>query len=445
MNRHYCRFEAPAYVRWRRHRAKASVDWLDPGRGCLRKPLAYGKILLPRACMRVDLAGFPAGSRVGLRARRPVRDVAIFRHNLFKTSEPFIAQQAQCLRRYRPIYLGRLRFGRPPQGAECVALQDLAPRWPLPLIGWQMLSRDPRPYQRLLKDHHPSLIHAHFGIEGVSALPLRRRLRIPLVTTFHGFDATLATYALLCSPAWLHYPLLRHKLAREGDLFLCASSFIRDRVLALGFPEARTHTHYIGVDCREIQPRDPAEEEPAILHVARLVDVKGTRHLLRAFASLAPRYGGVQLVIIGDGPLRRSLQALAEALKVQDRVRFLGALPHAQVLAWMRKAAMLVLPGVRTATGRAEGLGLVLLEAAATGVAVIGSRVGGIPEVVVDGHTGLLVPERDEGALAESLAALLDDPARRHRMGAQGRALAEQRFDIHQQSAALESLYDSLL
>ena len=374
-----------------------------------------------------------------------MRAVAIFRHNLFKTSEPFIAQQAQCLRRYRPVYLGRMRCGPPPEGAECLALQDLAPRLPLPLIGWQMLSRDPRPYQRLLRGHRPSLLHAHFGVEGVYALPLTKRLGIPLVTTFHGFDATLATYALLSSPAWAHYPLARRKLAREGDLFLCASSFIRDRILALGFPEARTRTHYIGVDCRAIRPRDSAEEEPAILHVARLVEVKGTRHLLCAFASLARRHGDVQLIVIGDGPLRRSLQALATGLGVRERVRFLGALPHAQVLAWMRRAAMLVLPGVRTATGRTEGLGLVLLEAAATGVAVIGSRIGGIPEAVIDGRTGFLVPERDEGALTERLGALLDEPAMRHRMGAEGRALAEQRFDIHQQTAALETLYDSLL
>lgn len=374
----------------------------------------------------------------------PVREVAIFRHNLFKISEPFIAQQAQRLRRYRPVYLGRLRFGSPPAGAACLALQDLA-RWSLPLIGWQMLSRDPRPYLRLLQGRSLSLIHAHFGVEGVYALPLRRRLGVPLVTTFHGFDATLATYALLSSPAWAHYAWSRRKLAREGDLFLCASAFVRDRLLALGFPEERTRTHYIGVDCRAIRPRDPAEEVPAILHVARLVEVKGTGHLLRAFAPLARRHDAVQLVIIGDGPLRRSLQALATALGVQDRVRFLGAMPHEQVLAWMRRAAVLVLPGVRTATGRAEGLGLVLLEAAATGVAVIGSDVGGIPEAVIDGRTGFLVPSRDEGALAQRLGELLDDPAMRHRMGAEGRALAEQRFDMQQQTAALETLYDSLL
>jgi|SRR5215469_12918736 len=374
-----------------------------------------------------------------------MREVAIFRHNLFRISEPFIAGQAQHLRRYKPLYLGRMRFGPAPDGAESLALQDLAGGWTLPRIGWQMITRNPRPYQRLLQGHRPSLIHAHFGIEGVYALPLAKRLGIPLVTTFHGFDATLASWALLGSPAWAQYPLLRRTLAREGDLFICASSFIRERLLAMGFPEARTHALYIGVDCRAIRPRDPSEEVPAILHVARLVEVKGTGYLLRAFATVARRYDNVQLVIIGDGPLQRSLRSLAASLGLQDRVRFLGALSHADVLAWMRKAAMLVLPGISTATGRVEGLGLVLLEAAATGVPAIGSRVGGIPEGVIDGHTGYLVPERDPDALARRIGELLADPARRHRMGAEGRTLVERRFDIDLQTAKLESLYDSLV
>jgi len=373
-----------------------------------------------------------------------VREVAIFRHNLFRLSEPFIALQAQQLRRYRPVYLGRWRFGPPPDGAASLALQDL-PRWRLPLIGWQMATRDPRPYERLLKQHRPVLIHAHFGIEGVYALPLAKRLATPLVTTFHGFDATLAAPALLASPAWAHYPLRRRELAREGDLFLCASSFIRGRLLAMGFPEARTHTHYLGVDCESIQPRASSEELPVILHVARLVAVKGTEYLLRAFAAVAPRHPDVRLVVIGEGPLRRSLERLASALGIEHRVQFLGALRHSEVLAWMRRAAMLVLPGVRTATGRVEGLGMVLLEAAATGVPVIGSKMGGIPECIDDGESGFLVPERDAGALAERLGMLLDHPSVRHRMGAAGRLLVERRFDARQQTRALEGLYDALL
>jgi glycosyltransferase involved in cell wall biosynthesis len=372
-------------------------------------------------------------------------EVAIFRHNLFRISEPFIAEQAQHLRRYRPLYVGRKRFGLPPDGASSLALEDLYKRWKLPRIGWQMLTGDMQPYLRLLGRRRPSLIHAHFGIEGVSALGLAMQLKIPLVTTFHGFDATLKTHAMLGSPAWFRYPLLRRKLAREGNLFLCASSFIRQKLLETGFPESRTHTHYIGVDCQTIRPRADFEETPLILHVARLVEVKGTRYLLRAFATVARKYDRVRLLIIGDGPLRRQLHALTTSLGLRDRVEFLGAVPHVAVLSWMRKAAMLVLPGIRTATGREEGLGMVLLEAAATGLPIVGSRVGGIPECMLEGKTGFLVPERDEDALAQRMAELLEDPVRRHRMGAAGRALVEDRFDIDRQTAVLEKYYDSLI
>jgi colanic acid/amylovoran biosynthesis glycosyltransferase len=378
----------------------------------------------------------------------PVEDlpeVAIFRHNLFRISEPFIADQAQQLRRYRAFYVGRKRFGLPPEGATSLTLEDLYKRWKLPRIGWQMLTGDAQPYVRLLGQCRPSLIHAHFGIEGVSALGLAMQLKIPLVTTFHGFDATLKTHAMLGSPAWFRYPLLRGKLAREGNLFLCASSFIRQKLLEAGFPESRTHTHYIGVDCQSIRPRAEFEERPLILHVARLVEVKGTRYLLRAFAAVARHDERVQLLIIGDGPLRRQLQALTASLGLQERVEFAGALPHGAVLSWMRKAAMLVLPSIRTATGREEGLGMVLLEAAATGLPIVGSRVGGIPECMLDGKTGFLVSQRDADALARRMAELLEDPVRRHQMGTAGRALIEDRFDMHRQTAVLENFYDSLL
>jgi colanic acid/amylovoran biosynthesis glycosyltransferase len=374
-----------------------------------------------------------------------VPEIAVFRHNLFRISEPFITQQAGQLRRYRPLYVGRLRYGDAPAGAASLALSDLGGPLSLARIGWQMLTRNPTPYLRLLKDRRPALIHAHFGVEGVYALPIARRLDVPLVTTFHGFDATLSTAALMTSPAWANYPLFRHRLARQGDLFLCASGFIRERVLAMGFPAARSHVHYIGVDGRAIRPRDPAEETATILHVARLVEVKGAEYLIRAFAQVAARSPNVELVMIGDGPLKASLQGLAKSLGVAERVRFLGALPHDQVLAWMRKAAMLVLPSVRTGTGRVEGLGMVLLEAAATGVPVIGSRIGGIPEGIADGETGFLVPEKDPGALARRIGDLLDDPALRLAMGAKARAFALERFDIARQTELLEGFYDSVL
>ncbi|MGO9817996.1 MAG: glycosyltransferase [Acidocella sp.] len=374
-----------------------------------------------------------------------MQQVAIFRHNLFKVSEPFITEQAEHLRRYRPLYVGRLRYGAPPPGAESLALEDLVKGWPIPFVARQMLTMNPAPYERLLAGRRPALIHAHFGVEGVYALPLAARLGVPLVTTFHGFDATLSTAALLGSPAYTHYALRRSRLARQGDLFLCASGFIRERLLAMGFPPERTRVHYIGVDCGAVQQREAAEEMPEILHVARLVEVKGTEYLIRAFAEVAQQHPAARLVIIGDGPLRRKLERLAQSCGVADRVEFLGAMAHAQVLARMRCASMLVLPSVRTASGRVEGLGMVTLEAAAIGVPVIGSALGGIPEVVADQQTGFLVPERDPQALAARMLALLDDEALRRRLGAAARQRTERDFDITRQTAALEDLYDAAL
>ena len=366
------------------------------------------------------------------------------RHNLFRVSEVFITEQARNLRRYAPVFLGRLRHGPAPEWAETLAVEDLWPGGRLALAGWQMLSRSIAPYEALLAGRRPAVIHAHFGIEGTYALPLAEKLGVPLVTTFHGFDATLSTAGFFASPAWAWYPLLRARLARRGNLFLCASHFIRERLLAQGFPEGRTRVHYIGVDCAEITPRAAAEEEDIILHVARLVEVKGTEYLIRAFAHLAPQFPRMRLVIIGDGPLRGRLEQMAREIGVADSVEFKGALPHAEVLAWMRRAALLALPSVRTGSGRVEGLGMVTLEAAATGVPAVGSGLGGIRETILDGETGFLVPERDCEALAARMRCLLADADLRHRMGEAARARAAREFDIERQTALLEGLYDEV-
>ncbi|ABI61142.1 Glycosyltransferase [Granulibacter bethesdensis CGDNIH1] len=377
--------------------------------------------------------------------RHEMRQILIFRHNLFRVSEPFVTEPAEALARYRPLYMGWLRYGEAPSGAESIVLGRCAGTRPSAAVGWQMLSRDPGPYLRRLGKRRPALIHAHFGVDGSYALPLARRLGVKLVTTFHGFDATLSLAGLMTSPPWAWYALMRHRLAREGALFLCASAFIRRKVLALGFPAERTRVHYIGVDCAGITPRAPEEETRTILHVARLVEVKGTASLIRAFARLNGRHENVRLDIIGKGPLLPGLRDLARALGVEARVRFLGAWPHEAVLHHMRQAAMLVQPSVRTRSGREEGLGMVLLEAAASGVPAIGSLSGGIPEAVRDGETGFLTPERDVEALARRMNDLLDDDALRRRMGHAARRMAEREFDRQRQTAGLETLYDSVL
>ncbi len=374
-----------------------------------------------------------------------MQTVAIFRNQLFKRSEPFIADQAQQITRYRVLYVGRERLGAAPADAASIALSDLASERSFPARLWQATSRDPRPYLRLFGGRSPYLVHAHFGADAVYAMPLANRLHVPLVTTFHGYDATMTSAALLRSarPAWWNYVMFRRTLAARGDIFLCVSQYVRRRVVSLGFPEARTRVHYIGVDTQAIHPPAQRGDRPIILHVARLVEKKGSADLIAAFARVTKRVPDAELFIVGEGPLEAALRRQVQDLRLATAVRFLGPLPHPQVLRLMAQAWLFALPSVRARSGDAEGLGMVLLEAAANGMPAVANRHGGIPEVVIDGETGRLCAEHDVQGLAEGMIELLRNDSLRNRLGKAARARVVQHFDLKRQSAALEEIYQN--
>lgn len=371
------------------------------------------------------------------------RDVLIYRNQLFRSSDSYIVEQARTMRRFRPIFVGRSLEGIAPKDARIVTLEDASG-----LSRFRHLHfRNHHPLMKRLRDARPVLVHAHFGVDGVYALPIASALGVPLVVSFHGFDATMTGGALWSSgqAALRNYVLFRRKLARSGALFLCSSDFLRKKLLSRGFPEARTRTHYIGVDPDALQQKQGTRQAGLVLHVARLVDMKGTSQLLEAFAKVCRSISQLELVIIGDGPLRSELIVQASALGIKDQTRFLGIVPHNEVLDWLRRAAVLCQPSIRAASGAEEGLGMVLLEAGALGVPVVATKTGGIPEAVVDGKTGLLVPEGDVDALAERLEWLLDNAPQAVAMGRAGRERVSTKFNLNRQTEMLEALYAKLL
>jgi glycosyltransferase involved in cell wall biosynthesis len=370
-------------------------------------------------------------------------NILIYRHQLFKPSEIFILQQAESLKEFTPIYVGRQVFGSYKEGTKVVTLEG---ENKLDVIK-NILFRNATPYVKRVKKFNPVLIHAHFGVEGVYAMELAKALKIPLVTTFHGFDATTSTKNLLLSkkPSWINYVLFRKQLAKRGDIFICVSNYIRERVVKMGFSEDRTITHYIGIDTHTIKPIKEKIDVPYILHVARLVEKKGTKYLIRAFSLVLQKHKDAELVIIGDGPLRSELETLTKSLNVENKVHFMGIQPHSVVMEWMKKAKIFCLPSVTARSGDSEGLGMVLLEAAALGVPCVATDHGGIPEAVIDGETGYLVPERAVGELAERLSYLLENETVRDKMGRAARIMVERRFNLQCQTQKLEEIYKSLL
>jgi glycosyltransferase involved in cell wall biosynthesis len=361
----------------------------------------------------------------------------IFRSAVFNGSERFIQDQAAALTRWRPLVVGLERKGEiVPRLHGAVVAESAGER-----LAFRLRGRGGR-IEAKLRAARPRLIHAHFGTDGLLVLPLARTLGVPLITSLRGYDVTRSDRALLGSGrlSWMRYALGKKRLQRSGALFLAVSDALRQQAIARGYPEARTLTHYNGVDLDRFRPDETPAEPALILHVGRLVEKKGTKVLIEALTANA--LAGARLAIIGDGPLRGALEQ--QARKLGDRVRFLGALPSDEVARWMRRASVLAAPSVTAADGDAEGLPNVVVEAAASGLPVVGTMHSGIPEAIEDGVTGFLVPERDSGTLAAQLAIVLGSEQLRGDMGAAARRLAERKFDRRILTARLEATYDDV-
>ena len=371
---------------------------------------------------------------------RPV--AIVYRSPLFNASETFVQAHAAGLRRYQPLLVGLEDHGN--------AWSELTGRLLVPgsarqRLGFKLLGHA-GVFRDCLAGVSPRLVHAHFATDGLLALPLARALGVPLVTTLHGYDVARARARMLFSGrlSWMKYALLRRRLMKAGELFLAVSDAVRRRAIATGFPEDRVRTHYLGVDVGRFPPAAEPPEPGRILHVGRLVEKKGTAVLLEAMARVRNLRPEARLTVAGDGPERAALERRCAALGLGEAVDFTGILSPDAVAAEMRRAWLLAVPSVTARDGDAEGLPTVIAEAAASGLPAVGSDHQGIPEAIVDGGTGFIVPEGDAEALAARIVELLGSAERRGRMGTAARGLAEERFDAARQSRALEEIYDGL-
>ena len=361
-------------------------------------------------------------------------------------SETFIYRALTGLRRWRPLVLAEIvanaeRF--PLAGVTRLRRPALWRRAPWALLRRALGDRTLRAAFRPLPAGTLAgarVLHAHFGEAGVACLPLVRAGSLPLVTSFYGLDA--AQIAQRPYGRWRY-----RSLFGAGAAFTAVSDAIRHQLIALGAPAARVHVIRLGLnpDTIPFAPRRwPADGRVRLLTCGRLVEKKGTRYAIEALALLRDRFPAVTLTVAGDGPLRPALQGLALQLGVAQRVRFAGALPSPAVLELMADSHLFVLPSVVAADGDQEGTPVVLIEAQASGLPVLATRHAGIPEVVLDGESGLLAPERDAAALAALLAQLLDHPERWPGLGAAGRAHVAASFDARDAAVRLEALYDDV-
>jgi colanic acid/amylovoran biosynthesis glycosyltransferase len=312
---------------------------------------------------------------------------------------------------------------------------------------WRMgIVHTPRSYHRALAGAHTQLVHSHFGYRGWGDLSLVARAGARHVVTFYGHDVTMFPRRW---PEWLRR---YRELFAAADLVLCEGPFMAGTIQELGCSRHKVRVQRLGVDVErlECRPRSLGAGEPVrVLVAGAFREKKNIPGALRALA--AARDAGHDLVATVVGGSSGSPSEEAERLRIErtvketglgDLVTFTGLVPYARLVEEVRRHHLYLAPSITAANGDSEGgCPVTVIEAAATGMPVIGSTHCDIPQVVEHGVTGLLAAEGDQQALDRALCELLEHPERWPQMGDAAGRLARERFDARQCAGELAETY----
>ena len=298
-------------------------------------------------------------------------------------------------------------------------------------------------FNRALTDLRPRVVHAHFANQGTQLAPMCERQGVPLVISCHGRDVFRTDESLLRSGLSEQLWARRRKdMGRISADFVAVSQFVAGQVAALGVPSERVHVVANPLDVASIPFRETGRDPMTVLFVGRLVPKKGIAEAIAAIAALKADFPDIGLRIIGEGPLRSELEAHAKPLG--GAVTFLGYQDRATVLEEMCQATVLVVPSRRADDGDSETFGVVAAEAQATGLPVVVTPHGGLPEVVIHNQGGLVAMDESSGAVSQALRVVLSSKEAASSMGAAGRKSVQDRFDASVVGKQFDNLYESL-
>ncbi len=298
------------------------------------------------------------------------------------------------------------------------------------------------------RSHHdrlkPLLYQAHMGFEGARWLDFVKSTNTPLVTTFYGQDVSKLGRLEYWQKKYI-------KLFDYGSLFLAEGSNLKNELVKLGCPEEKVVVQHLGVDPSKYQVKKKINsqgEKTVILQAASYKPKKGYQTAIAAIKDLAEKRSDFEFRVIGSGSAEEiaEMEQWVREYGVSDKVVLLGALKHDQYRAELAATDIFFHPSQLAPDGDTEGGAPVgITEACAMGLPVVATLHADIPEVVLNGKTGLLAPEKDHKALSNHLATLIDNPALRGELGEAGRKRIESEYNIFIQMEKLSRLYENVI
>lgn len=285
-------------------------------------------------------------------------------------------------------------------------------------------------------DYRFDVLHCQFGELGIEIAALKNCgvLEGRLITSFRGADATTDTHRRLT---------VYKELFRTGDCFLAVSGSIREKLLELGCPADKIRILRSGVDLSAFDYRGPRglHTPVRLVSIGRLAPTKGIEYALDAIRRLLDEGVVLEYRIAGNGPRRQELEDKAAQLGLESVVEFEGAVDRDRVVQILRDSDILIAPSVVAENGQTEGVPNVLKEAMACGVPAIGTRVGGVAELIEHGTNGFLVPQKDADAIADCIRTILDQQDSLPEVLSRAREAIERDYDLQRLNADLENVY----
>ena len=293
----------------------------------------------------------------------------------------------------------------------------------------------------LLRRHGADLMHIYFGHTGVHLLPFIQQWDKSCVVSFHGADVA-------DKPEIKGYRTKLRQLFDAVPLVLARSQSLADRLMQFGCPAEKLRINRTGIPLNEfplLQREPPRDGKWKVVQACRLIPKKGVATSLRAFAIFKKDYPGAEFFIAGKGPLQPELEMLAGGLGIARHVHFVGFLSQSKLSDLYSSAHLFLHPSEISPNQDQEGVPNSVLEAMASGLPVVATRHGGIPEAVDHGRTGFLVGEEDHVALANAMHLIASSPGLLQEMGLRAHAMVKERFEQQSQIEHLESFYEEAI
>lgn len=293
--------------------------------------------------------------------------------------------------------------------------------------------------EKIFLDEKVGLIHCQFGFDGEKFLPISKKFGIPLIVSFKGYDA----YGLPLREGFNYYD----NLFKSEAKIIVPSKHMALELNKLGCSFDKIIYHTFGCDVRKFKfVNRERKKEIRFLFTGRLIGLKGLEYALKAFKKLKEEYSNIEFRIVGDGEMKNHLVKLRDGLKLKDSVEFiLDMVPHEKVFCEMSKAHIFLHPSVVDERGRIEGVPNSIIEAMATGMPVISTYNGGIPELIKDGINGFLVKEKDIDGLYMKMKYLIENPDIWKKIGLRARKTVLKKHNISKQKIKLEKIYQYIL